>query len=191
MVQTSTSGHARWFWKLQIYHYKGLAYLQNNFVTSLQYHKQILQHIRLDTLSHHPYDVITISPSFPPDSELGDVFTQPPAEQVLQLIYNIKNAHTRGTRSLTAIWWWCTERLQNHTRVIQYLPHLHPSSTKIYGKGLWDKKQKGNQHNLEITYKDLNNCNGTVYIMEKKHKTKMCSGQIVNSNKNRKKIRFY
>ena len=52
-------------------------------------------------VSHHLHDVITISLSMPLDSDLGDVFTQPPAEQVLQLIYNIKN--TKWTRSLTAI----------------------------------------------------------------------------------------
>ena len=56
MVQMSTSGHTRWFF-LQTYHYKGLAYLQNGFInhnlhvfcwTSLQYQKQLLQHITLD-----------------------------------------------------------------------------------------------------------------------------------------------
>ena len=39
----------------------------------------------------------------PPDPDLGNGFTQPPAEQVLQLIYNIKNTHAKHTRSLTAI----------------------------------------------------------------------------------------
>ena len=44
-------------------------------------------------VSHYPDDVIMISPSSPPDLDLGDVFTQPPAEEILQLIYNIKNMY--------------------------------------------------------------------------------------------------
>ena len=54
-------------------------------------------------VSHYPYDVITISTNSPPDADLGDVFTQPPAEQILQVIYNIKNTHDRQIGSLTAI----------------------------------------------------------------------------------------
>ena len=46
-------------------------------------------------VSHHPDDVITISPSALPDSDHGDVFTQSPAQEILQLIYNIKNVHTK------------------------------------------------------------------------------------------------
>ena len=52
---------------------------------------------------HHPDDVIMLSPSSLSDSDLDDVFTQPPVEQVLQLIYNIKNAHAKHTRSFSAI----------------------------------------------------------------------------------------
>ena len=37
-------------------------------------------------VSHHSDDVIMIPPSPPQDSDLGDILTQPPAEQVLQLI---------------------------------------------------------------------------------------------------------
>ena len=47
-------------------------------------------------VSHHPDDVITIfSPSSPPDLDLGDVSSQPPAEEILKLIYNNKT-HTQG-----------------------------------------------------------------------------------------------
>ena len=49
-------------------------------------------------VSHHPDDVITILPSSSPGLDLDDVFSQPPAEEILQLIYNIRNTHTRQTR---------------------------------------------------------------------------------------------
>ena len=32
-------------------------------------------------VSYHPDDVITISPSSVPDSDIDDIFTQPPAEK--------------------------------------------------------------------------------------------------------------
>ena len=54
-------------------------------------------YITLDWIfeSHHPDDVITISSSSLPDLDLGDIFSQPPAEEILQLIYNTKK-HTQG-----------------------------------------------------------------------------------------------
>ena len=67
---------------------------------SLQHHKQHLDWI---FVSDHPDDVIMISPSSPLDADLSDVFTQAPAEQVLQPIYNIKNTHAKQTRSLMAM----------------------------------------------------------------------------------------
>ena len=50
-------------------------------------------YITLDWIlvSHHPDDVITFSPNSPPDLDLGDIFPQPPAEEILHLVYNIKN----------------------------------------------------------------------------------------------------
>ena len=46
-------------------------------------------------VSHYKNDVIMILTSSPPDSGLGRVFTQPPAEEILQLIYNIRNTHAK------------------------------------------------------------------------------------------------
>ena len=60
-------------------------------------------------VSYHPDDVITISPSSPPDLDLDDIFAQPPAEEILKLIYHIKTTHARWTRSLTAI--QCQQKL--------------------------------------------------------------------------------
>ena len=47
---------------------------------------------------HYPDDVITISPSSPPDLELDADFSQLQAEEILQLIKNMKHTHTRHTR---------------------------------------------------------------------------------------------
>ena len=61
-------------------------------------------YIKLDWIlvSHHPDDIITISLSAPPDLDLDDNFSQPPAEEILLLIETIKNTDTRSKRSLTA-----------------------------------------------------------------------------------------
>ena len=48
-------------------------------------------------VSHHPDDVIFVSPSTPPDLNPNDNFCQPPAEEILQLIKNIKHTHTQGS----------------------------------------------------------------------------------------------
>ena len=53
-------------------------------------------YITLDWIlvSHHQDDVITNSLSSTPDSDLDDVFSQPVAGEILQLIYNIKNTQS-------------------------------------------------------------------------------------------------
>ena len=54
-------------------------------------------------VSYHQDDVITISASISPDSDLDDDFSQPPAKEILQLIDNIKHIHMRHSRSLNNI----------------------------------------------------------------------------------------
>ena len=54
-------------------------------------------------LSHCPDNVIVLSSSSPPDTDLGDQFIQCPAEKVLQVISNTKNKPEKGTRSIPAI----------------------------------------------------------------------------------------
>ena len=68
-----------------------MSYVEPHFSTTN------ISYITLDLIlvSHLPDDVITISPSAPPDLDLGDVFTQPPTEEIIQLIYNIKNTNTK------------------------------------------------------------------------------------------------
>ena len=50
------------------------------------------------TVSHHPDDLNVISSSSPPDTDLGDQFMQPPAEQVLQLISHFDHKPAKHTR---------------------------------------------------------------------------------------------
>ena len=99
------------------YQYKGLGLLSNNLVNHnlfvfcwalLQYHKELLHHNRLDTCitpsrwCHHYLTQLTSR--FRP----WWLFSQPPAEEILQhTSTNIKNTHTRWTRSLPAIQWQC------------------------------------------------------------------------------------
>ena len=54
-------------------------------------------------MSHHPDDVIVISLSSAPDTDLGDQFTKPPAEQVLQLISHLDHKPAKHTRLISAI----------------------------------------------------------------------------------------
>ena len=59
--------------------------------------------LHLILVSHHPDDVITSSSSSYLDIYLNDDFAQPLAEQVLQLINNIKPTTVNCTRLITAI----------------------------------------------------------------------------------------
>ena len=54
-------------------------------------------------VSHHPDEVTVISSSSPPDTDLGDQFIQPPAEQVLQLISHLDHKPAKSMRSISAI----------------------------------------------------------------------------------------
>ena len=95
---------------------KGLASLQTGLLIifhtcldmalpfSTANHSNILYWI---LLSHHPDVIIIISYSSSTDTDRNAEFIPPPAEQVLQLISNIKHAPTKHTRSVTAIQWWC------------------------------------------------------------------------------------
>ena len=84
-------------------------------------------------VSYHQDDVITISASTPPDSDLDNDFSQPPAEEILQLIGNVKYTHARHTTSLTAIQQQCKQykkASKNHTRATMSPSELtHPRQT--------------------------------------------------------------
>ena len=54
-------------------------------------------------VSYHSDDVITISASTCADLDLDDDFSKLSAEEILQLVENIKHTYTRHTRSFTAI----------------------------------------------------------------------------------------
>ena len=53
-------------------------------------------------VSHHPDDVIMVLSCSSLDAELSEEFIQPPTEQVLQLISNIKYNPTKHIGSITA-----------------------------------------------------------------------------------------
>ena len=55
------------------------------------------------TVSHHPENVIVISSSSPPDTDLSVHFTQPTAEQVLQLTSHLDHKPAKHTRSIFAL----------------------------------------------------------------------------------------
>ena len=106
-------------------------------------------------VSYHQDDVIMISPSSPPDSDLSNVITQPPAEKVQQ--------HIKNTQSEQDLQLPCNNdakyvrRPQNYTRVIPYPPHLHLSPTNIY-----DERTAGqdNKRKINIYWKlPLKFCN--------------------------------
>ena len=70
-------------------------------------------------VSHHPDHAIIVSTGFPPETDLDDKFIQPPTEQVLQLISNIKS--TRCTRSMPAI----CQRCKLHRKTPGYTRSAH------------------------------------------------------------------
>ena len=90
---------------------KGLASLQNNFwITPYMSFDVTLPFNMTNStcnisyqilVSHHPDDVIIVSSCSPLDAKLNDEFIQPPEDQTLQLISNIKHRHTRP---ISAIW---------------------------------------------------------------------------------------
>ena len=54
-------------------------------------------------MSHHPDDVLVISSISSPDTDLGDQFIQPSAEQVLQLISHFDHKPAKYTRLIPPI----------------------------------------------------------------------------------------
>ena len=96
-----------YYYKVQlIYHSLILSYLHTPDYTCSNTTNRCYTKPGWILVSHHPDDVITISSRTPSDLDLADIFSQPPAKEILQLIYGMNNTHTKQTRSLTAIWWW-------------------------------------------------------------------------------------
>ena len=53
-------------------------------------------------MSHHPDDVIVISSSSPPDTDLSYQFIQPTGEHVLHLISHLDHKNAKCTRLISA-----------------------------------------------------------------------------------------
>ena len=93
---------------------------------------------------YHPDDVIVISPSSPPDSDLDDVFFASSRRSPKTTSQHQKHTNTRHTRSLTNIRQWCKlhkKYWKSHQSNLTPTS-LHPSPMNIYSKEPWHYKIK-------------------------------------------------